>query len=332
MDPRSRLQLIINGGAPRARRKKLGNLLRPLSGDTLRNPLRVPEQLLPANLVEVPEQLLLQALERHVQPLQLLHGVLVVHEEPVVEVEAVPGRVVDQIQQGLVPLGVDRGGLQPEPLQDPTHRVCHELGPGREPVVLGARHLHHATPLPGEDPQELVAPVGPVLARPDPDPVEDEGEPDPGELAALGPEHGVGAEDVELGGQVAEEEVSGELLDGEDVDEEGVAAEPLERDRLDDLLGGEDGGAEDHDLRVLLAEVVRVAEEGDAELLGRGGVVGPGMGQDGVALPDERLGEELPEVSEPDYGDFERGGLLVAEEGLLLGWLAVVGLRAVCCC
>ncbi|EXB67252.1 hypothetical protein L484_025731 [Morus notabilis] len=66
-----------------------------------------------------------------------------------------------------------------------------------------------------------------------------------------------------------EEEISGEFLDGEDVDEEDVSQELLKRHRFDDLLRGEDRGAKDDNLRVLLAEVVDVGDKGGAEGLGR---------------------------------------------------------------
>lgn len=139
--------------------------------------------------------------------------------------------------------------------------------------------------------------------------------------AALGPEHGMRAQNVELGGQKFEQELAGELLDGEDVDEKGAPSEPLEGDGAEDALGGEDGGGEEDDLRVLLAEVVRVAVKGDAEVGGGGGVVGAGVGEDGVALGDEGLGEELAEVAEAEDGDLQGGGLV--EVGSELGLVVV---------
>lgn len=59
---------------------------------------------------------------------------------------------------------------------------------------------------------------------------------------------------------------------------------------------------------MLLAEVVGVEEEGDAELAGGGGVIRAGVGEEGVALLNHCFGEELAEVSESDDGDFELGG------------------------
>lgn len=75
---------------------------------------------------------------------------------------------------------------------------------------------------------------------------------------------------------------------------------------------------------MLLAEVVGVGEERNAEVLRRFGVVGSGMGEDGVALRDEGLGEELAVVAEANDGDFEHAcvaelsgelGLVVVELG-----------------
>lgn len=53
----------------------------------------------------------------------------------------------------------------------------------------------------------------------------------------------MGAKNVEVGRQILEQQRLGELLDGEHVDEQGVAAEALERQRFEDGLGGDDGGA-----------------------------------------------------------------------------------------
>ena len=71
----------------------------------------------------------------------------------------------------------------------------------------------------------------------------DEGEAGPGAWGALGAEHGVSAENVEIGGERVEEKVFGEFLDGEDVDEECAAFEALEGESEEHALGGDDGGA-----------------------------------------------------------------------------------------
>ena len=95
----------------------------------------------------------------------------------------------------------------------------------------------------------------------------------------------MGAEDVEVVGYVLEEESLCEVFHGEDVDEERVAAESLKRQRFEDALGGEDGGAEEDDVGVAFAEVVEIrGEEGDAEAGGGGGVIGSGVGEESVAL------------------------------------------------
>lgn len=75
---------------------------------------------------------------------------------------------------------------------------------------------------------------------------------------------------------------------------------------------------------MLFAQVVRVAEERDAELASDVGMVGSRVGKDGVALAREGLGQELAEVAEAEDGDlelalrFEAGGdfgLVVVELG-----------------
>lgn len=77
---------------------------------------------------------------------------------------------------------------------------------------------------------------------------------------------------------------------------------------------------------MFLAEIVGVWEEGDAELLGREGVVGAGVGQDGVALADEGLGQELPEVAEAHDGDLQLLGVveLLGHSGLVVEGLGHV--------
>lgn len=129
-------------------------------------------------------------------------------------------------------------------------------------------------------------------------------------LGALGPEHRVGADDVEVARQQLQQQCLGELLDGKHINDQGVSPEALKRQRFEDGLGGEDGGAEQNDLWVLFAEIVWVGEERNAEVLRRFGVVGSGMGEDGVALGDEGLGEELAIVAESDNGDLEHVGVV----------------------
>lgn len=288
------------------------------------HPLCIAEQLFPINPMQSPRQLILYRLECHVQPLQLLHRDIIIQEQSTVQIKAIPGRVLHQIQQGLVPFDIDRRRLQSQILQHPSHGVGHELRPGRVPIMLGTAHLHHPTTLPSKDIQELVAPIDPRFIVPNPNLIVHEAKPRPRMLTALGPKHGIRAQDVELGRLIFKQKVARELLYREDVDEKGAPFEPLERDGTKDELGGEDGGGEEDDLRVLLAEVVRVAVEGDAELGGDGGVVGAGVGEDGVAMGDEGLGEELAEVAEPEDGDHQgRGG--PAEVGSELG-LVVEGL------
>ncbi|CAN0878317.1 hypothetical protein LINGRAHAP2_LOCUS12416 [Linum grandiflorum] len=103
-------------------------------------------------------------------------------------------------------------------------------------------------------------------------------------LPTLGAKHRVSTQHIELHRQILQQDGFGEFLHGEDINEEGVTFQPLERERLEYLLGGEDGGAEDYNFGVALAEVVRVGVESDSECGGGVGVVGAGVGEDGVAL------------------------------------------------
>jgi len=51
-------------------------------------------------------------------------------------------------------------------------------------------------------------------------------------------------------------------------------------------------------------------EKRDTEFAGRVGVVGAGMGQDGVALSDEGLGQKLAVVAEAHDGDLQPLGIV----------------------
>lgn len=64
---------------------------------------------------------------------------------------------------------------------------------------------------------------------------------------------------------------------------------------------------------MFLAEVVGVGEKRDAESPCGVGVVGAGMGEDGVTLANEGFGEELTEVAETDDGDLELLGIVELE-------------------
>lgn len=60
---------------------------------------------------------------------------------------------------------------------------------------------------------------------------------------------------------------------------------------------------------MLLAEVVRVEEEGHAKGTSFKGVVGSRVSKDSMPLEDKRLGEELAVVAKPNNGDFEKAGI-----------------------
>lgn len=95
-----------------------------------------------------------------------------------------------------------------------------------------------------------------------------------------------------------EEEVAGELLDGEHVGDDGVGAEFVERDGADNALRGQDGAADEQHVRLLLAQRVDAPEEANPVAGAVVGVVGSGGRQHGVALPLHAARDELPEVAE----------------------------------
>jgi hypothetical protein len=287
----------------------------------VRGPL---EELLPKHVVEAVEEPLLDGVHGPLEAVEQLGGVLVVHEEAVVEVEAVAAGVVHEAEQRLVALGVDGRGAQLQHGEHPPHGVRQELGLGGVRVVLGAGHLHHPAALALEDVEEGVGAGAARGAVPDADPVEHEGQAVPAVARRLRPEHGVRADDVKVGGQGAEQQVLGELLHGQHVHEERVAAEAVHGERAQHGLGRQDGGGQEHHVRVALAQVVRVREEGGPQRRRQRRVVRPRVRQQRVPLPRERARQELPEVAEPDDGDLQplpllqqprRAGLVVERLG-----------------
>lgn len=71
-------------------------------------------------------------------------------------------------------------------------------------------------------------------------------------------------EKIEVSRESVEQQILGELFDGENIDDQGAPPESLKRERVEDELGGDDRSGEEDHVRVLLAEVVGVGEEGDA--------------------------------------------------------------------
>uniref|UniRef100_A0A804PUR9 Uncharacterized protein n=1 Tax=Zea mays TaxID=4577 RepID=A0A804PUR9_MAIZE len=282
------------------------------------------EELLPEHVVEAVEEPLLDGVHGPLEAVEQLGGVLVVHEEAVVQVEAVAAGVVHEADQRLVPPGVDGRGAQLQRGQHPPDGVRQELGLGGVRVVLGAGHLHHPAPLALEGAEERVGAGAARGAVPDAHPLEHQRQAVPPVARRLRPEHGVRADHVEAGRQRAQEQVPGELLHGEHVREEGAAAEPVQGQRPQHGLRGQDGGGEQHHVRVALAQVVRVGEEGGAQRGRRRRVVRPRVRQQRVPLPRERARQELPEVAEPHDGDLQplpllqrprRAGLVVERLG-----------------
>nr|GMD80134.1 hypothetical protein PanWU01x14_332130 [Ipomoea batatas] len=147
--------------------------------------------------------------------------------------------------------------------------------------MLSTAHFHHSTTFLVENIEKTLDSRNPRVLIAYPNLIKHKRQSVPAILPAFRAEHGVSAENIE----------------------------PLDWKRAEDRLGGDDGGAEEDDVRMLLAEVMHVGVEGNAERLRRQRVIGPGIRQQGVALADESLSEELAEISESDYGDFQLGRL-----------------------
>ena len=94
-----------------------------------------------------------------------------------------------------------------------------------------------------------------------------------------------------------EEEVAGKLLDGEHVGDDGVGAEPVEGDGSDDSLRGQDGAADEQNVRLLLTQRVDAPEEANVMAGAIVGVVRSRGRQHGVALPLHAACDELPQVA-----------------------------------
>uniref|UniRef100_A0A2P2PR46 Uncharacterized protein n=1 Tax=Rhizophora mucronata TaxID=61149 RepID=A0A2P2PR46_RHIMU len=118
--------------------------------------------------------------------------------------------------------------------------------------------------------------------------------------------HRMRTKNIKFTWQILEQDILGEFFNRQDIHEKGTALEPLKRERHEYLFGGEYGSAKDDDFGVALAEVMWVREEVDAEVTRDGGVVSARVGQEGVALAAECLGEKLAEVSEAEDADLKR--------------------------
>lgn len=72
----------------------------------------------------------------------------------------------------------------------------------------------------------------------------------------------MGAENVKIRWKEIKKNRPGELLDREDISEKGAAAEALDGDAPEHLLGRENGGAEEDYVRMGFAQIMGVLEEG----------------------------------------------------------------------
>mmetsp|Transcript_48149 Transcript_48149/g.153658 ORF Transcript_48149/g.153658 Transcript_48149/m.153658 type:complete len:635 (+) Transcript_48149:61-1965(+) len=230
--------------------------------------------------------------------LQLLVGVWVVLVQGVEQVEAVLAGVLHELQQGLEALGVDGRGAEVQPRQHAPGEVRHKLRPRGTLVVELARHVDHPAALLAPPLQEVLAP----RRVPQPHALEDEGQAAPAVLAALGPEHGVRAEDVAGLGQQREHRRLGVHLHGEHVDDEQAAGRrPRSLQALHQLphhaLEAEDADRDDEDVQVLLDERLQRGAPADAHA-GRGLRAVRARRREDVVVEEELPGYELPEVAE----------------------------------
>ena len=89
--------------------------------------------------------------------------------------------------------------------------------------MVGTANLHHPAPFPRENAEEFLTMHDWVLVGADSDHLVDEGEVDPRMGGTLWAKHGVGAENVKIGGERMKKEVFGELFDGKHLDKECAA-------------------------------------------------------------------------------------------------------------
>lgn len=155
--------------------------------------------------------------------------------------------------------------------------MCQKLSLGNTRIMLGTRHLHHPASLALKNIEKSLAPLRAIAVVPNADLLVDQWEASPTIFAALRTKHGVGAEDVEIGWEVLQQEVFRELLDGEDFSEQRVTAEALDWEGAEDGGGRENGGGEENNIGMLLAEIIGIGEERSAERGCDGRVIGTGM-------------------------------------------------------
>merc|ERR1712057_10300 len=132
-----------------------------------RRPLLIlKQQLFAGSIVQAGEELLLDLSEGLLEFVEFFGCVLVVHEEPVVELEGVVLGVAHEVQEGVEALRVDWPRLEAHAPKHPAHRGRDELGAGGLAVVVLAGHWHHVAALLAEEVQEGLGHPLPLFTLP----------------------------------------------------------------------------------------------------------------------------------------------------------------------
>lgn len=99
----------------------------------------------------------------------------------------------------------------------------------------------------------------------------------------------MGTYNVKIRRQFLQKEVFSELFDRKNIHKQRTPFESLQRQGFEHLLGGDNGGTEENNFWVLLAEVIWIREEDNAELASGFGVIRARVSENSVALTDEGL-------------------------------------------
>lgn len=117
-------------------------------------------------------------------------------------------------------------------------------------------------------------------------------------------------EEVKVVRQDIKQQILRKLFDREHIHNQCAALQSLKGKGFKEVFGGDYGSTEQNNFWVFFAEVMWVIKEGDTQLASSSGVVGSGMGEYGMSLPNECPGEKLTVVAEPNNSNFELAGVV----------------------
>eukprot|EP01018_Ginkgo_biloba_P012253 Gb_18939 [translate_table: standard] len=162
-------------------------------------------------LMQPPNKLFLQRIKSHIQSLQLLSCIYIIHEQTVIELKAISSSILNHLEQFFIALGVNGSGLQIQFPQHPTHSMSNKLALCGMSIVLCTRHLHHPTTLSRKDVQK---PITALSSQPssDSNPLINKRKASPPSLPTLRTKHWMSAQNIKLSGQYFQKQLPRKLL------------------------------------------------------------------------------------------------------------------------